>query len=89
MSYYTVTSIVKKDIKSPGLHYGWHLQIKLIFYTKKRIPKPQNQDTAHKRQQSQGTDYWSKKLEHISKYFSTLTLASQPKDDVVSIKLHV
>ena len=21
------TSVMKKDIKSPGLHYGWHLQI--------------------------------------------------------------
>ena len=30
MSYYTVPSIVKKDIKSPGIHYGWHLQIQLI-----------------------------------------------------------
>ena len=25
--YYTVPSIVKKDIKSLGLHYEWHLQI--------------------------------------------------------------
>ena len=33
MLYYTVPSIVKKDIKSSGLHYGWHLQMKLIFYT--------------------------------------------------------
>ena len=27
----TVPSIVKKDFRSPSLHYGWHSQLKLIF----------------------------------------------------------
>ena len=40
--YYTVPSIVKKGIKSPGLHNGWHLQVKLIFDTKN---KEQNRKT--------------------------------------------
>ena len=30
--YYTVPSTVKKEIKPPGLHYGWHLQVNLGFY---------------------------------------------------------
>ena len=41
MLYYTVPSIVNEVT---GCHYGWHLQIKLSFYTK-QIAKPQNQDT--------------------------------------------
>ena len=50
-------SIVKKDIKSPGLHDGWHLQIKLIFYTqnKERNLKTTMQYTKQTtQQQSQG-----------------------------------
>ena len=31
--YYAVPSTVKKT-KSPGFHYGWHLQINLVFYAK-------------------------------------------------------
>ena len=27
---------VKNDLKSSGLHNGWHLQLKLIFYTKSK-----------------------------------------------------
>ena len=44
MLYYTVPSIVKKDINSPGLYYGWHLQIKLIFVykTKNKTTKPRD-----------------------------------------------
>ena len=51
-------SIVKKDKKSPGLHYGWHLQTKLIFYTKNKERDHKNQYTVRKKkttkQQSQG-----------------------------------
>ena len=65
MLYYTVPSIVKKDIKSPGLHYGWHLQIKSIFYTKnpdkKQRTKPQNQETiCTDNNKTTEPDYWSK-----------------------------
>ena len=42
MLYYTVLSIVKNDIKSPGLHYEWHSQIKLIFLYEN---KEQNHET--------------------------------------------
>ena len=38
----TVPSIVKKDFRSPSLHYGWHSQLRLIFSnkTKTRTTKP-------------------------------------------------
>ena len=49
---YNLPSIVKKDIKSPGLHYGWHLQTKLIFYTKNKERDHKNQYTVRKK-----TDY--------------------------------
>ena len=65
MLYYTVPSIVKKDFKSPGLYYVWHLQIKLIFYTKNKERKPQNQEkNTHKQQENNWAkaDYWSKKF---------------------------
>ena len=32
----TVPSIVKKDFRSPSLHYGWHSQLKLIFSKQKK-----------------------------------------------------
>ena len=52
MLYYTVPSIVKKDITSPGLHYGWHLRIKSIFYTKTKNKNTKPRYNTHKRQQN-------------------------------------
>ena len=64
MLYYTVPSIVNKDIKLPGFHYGWHLtnQINFLYKTKNKTTTPRH--NTHKRQQNKAkADYWSKELE--------------------------
>ena len=64
MLYYTVPSIVKKDIKPPDLHYGWHLQIKLIsMQNKKQNHKTKSQYAQTTTKQLNQADYWSRKLE--------------------------
>ena len=52
----TVPSIVKKDFRSPSLHYGWHSQLRLIFInkTKTRTTKPRYMTWQTTEQQSQG-----------------------------------
>ena len=46
----TVPSMVKKDFRSPSLHYGWHSQLKLIFST-------QNKDQNYKTKIDDMTNY--------------------------------
>ena len=45
-----VPSIVKKDLRSPSLHFGWHSQLKLIF-------SKQNKDQNYKAKIHDMTDY--------------------------------
>ena len=43
-------SIVKKDFRSPSLHYGWHSQLKLIF-------SKENKDQNYKTKTHDMTEY--------------------------------
>ena len=62
--HFNVPFIVKRDTKSLGLHFGWHLQIKLIFNTQSKEQDDRIRDVyiMQNRQQNNKAkaDCWSK-----------------------------